>query len=177
MFYTIIMSKITPPKKIKTATGSLINYYLTTAFEDKQRVIHLLDQKANILIGIIGIAISLFFTLFVSDGWEVSLQVFFVLGPLIISGFFAFLTIFPRVPEEAKKGSLLYFKGTQIDTTDEIVQKVSDPDSDYMHRDFIENTKILSQIIERKIVFLHISYVFLAIGLAIKTVSEIMLVL
>ena len=153
--------------------NKLASDYLRTAFADKQRIIALADGKANILLGIIGIILSIFFGLLGSDKSNFNLNVMLILIPFVISGACAIFTVIPRTPKPSNMASLLYFKDTaKLDKKS--IDYVAKFEPEKIYEDYITNMKVLSTIIEKKLRYLRYSYFFLALGVILKLVFEFM---
>ena len=156
-----------------TDKSKLITDYLISAFRDKQTLVDLADRKANIIIGLIGIILSLFFNVVVQDLSYISIQLAIVILPFIISGFFAFLVFFPRLPRPKEKFSFINFASVAKSTPETISKWVEEITEDRVSQDIAENLQILSRTLILKFTYLKIAYVFLALAVTSKILYEL----
>lgn len=152
---------------------NLLQRYLASNFSELQRTIQIADTKANIVIVLIGVILSLFFNFFISKNLISSFEAMIVLGVLFIAGGFALATLYPRIAKKSGKFSMIYFREVMdIDvkkTMKEFEQK------DYQEKileDYLNNIKIISSIVDKKFKKLRLAYIFLGIGILIKVFFE-----
>lgn len=150
----------------------LVSDYLSRTLTDKMRLITLLDRKANIMIVLIGVVLSLFFNTFFLNKTVNMWQALIIITPFIISGYFSFLTLYPRTRRTEGEKSLANYRIAKDANVNEWV-KMFDKDSEkIIIEDYVANIKALSQIINSKIKVLKLSYTFLAIAILVKIAIE-----
>ncbi len=164
-----------PDKKLTLIENRTSSDYITRAYTENQNLIRLADTKANIILSLIGIILSAFFNFFVSKQTALGYGVYAVLFSFILSGIFSFLTLFPRTPVP-KRSSLIYFKSSKNMNVDDELKKLINPGSGdiiNIHRDFLENIKMLSKVLDKKFSYLRWAYIFLALGVILKLIIEL----
>lgn len=150
-----------------------VGQYLTNNYSQLQNIINSADNKANIVLGLIGIILSLFFNFFVTRESIIMWQVIVVLALFFISGFFAFLTLYPRTGKKTNNFSLTYYKeAINIDTKKTTALFMKTDVEEKIIEDLVNNIKALSNIIDSKFKKLKFSYIFLAIGILVKVIFE-----
>jgi hypothetical protein len=150
----------------------LVGDYVARSYAESQNLIRLADSKANIVIALLGVVFSLFFNFFVSKGVVSGFLIVVVIVPFVISGYFAFSAIFPRMGKSTKSNSLLFYSAANnIDSKKwmELFEKGYDRQ---IVEDYVQNTQALSMILERKFKHLRYAYVFLGVGLLVKLIVE-----
>ncbi len=150
----------------------LLSDYLTIAYSENQNLIRLADTKANIVLVLIGVILSLFFNFFRSFATFSMPLIIIVIVPFLVSGYFAFLTLYPRAMRASGRNSLLYFKDTLSIDANKLLTKMKRWNNDDVISDYLNNTKSLAVIIEQKFKYLRYSYTFLAIAVLVKLVIE-----
>ncbi len=158
---------------MKTDT-KLLSDYLSRSIAENQNLIRLIDTKANIIIALIGVILSLFFNIFISRGIINIMQIYLVLIPFIVSGLFAFLSLYPRIGKQSGD-SLLSFHGADKASTEQWTRRFEGDYNKGIIEDYINNIKAVSNIIRRKISYLRLSYIFLAIAVLIKVIFELII--
>ena len=88
----------------------LVGQYLTNNYSQLQNIISRADTKANIVLGLIGAILSLFFNFSITQNNFSMWQVMIVLTLFFISGFFAFSTLYPRTSKKTNNFSLTYYR-------------------------------------------------------------------
>jgi len=152
----------------------LVGQYLTNNYSQLQNIISRADAKANIVLGLIGVILSLFFNFFITQSLLPMWQVSVILILFFISGFFAFSTLYPRTSKKTGKFSLTYFKDTiGIDTKKTTLLFTKTNAEEEIIVDLINNIKELSKIIDDKFKSLKLSYIFLAIAVLVKVIFEL----
>ena len=150
----------------------LLSDYLSRTVSDKIRLISILDRKANIMLVLIGVVLSLFFNTFFLNRAVNAMQALIIITPFIVSGYFAFLTLYPRTRKTNEIKSLINYQTARNANLKEW-EKIFDRDAEkVIINDYISNIKALSQIIQSKIRVLKLSYGFLAIAILIKIIIE-----
>lgn len=148
--------------------------YLTNNYSQLQNIINRADTKANIVLGLIGVILSLFFNFFISQNLLPMWQIVIILTLFFVSGFFAFLTLYPRTGKETKTFSLAYYKEAMKIDQKKIVDLFIKTDAEEkITEDLINNIKELSKIIDTKFRKLKISYIFLGIAILVKVFFEL----
>lgn len=150
-----------------------VGQYLTNSYSHLQNIINSADNKANIVLGLIGVILSLFFNFFVTEESIPMWQVIVVLTLFFISGFFAFLTLYPRTGKKTNNFSLTYYKeAINIDTKKTTALFMKTDVEEKIIEDLVNNIKALSNIIDSKFKKLKFSYIFLALGILVKVIFE-----
>jgi len=149
--------------------------YFASGLRHQQDVIRLADTKANILLALIGVILSIFFSQVVSSLTLSPTQVTLVLLPFIISGIFGLGALFPRKGKNAKTNkSIFYFQAAKNIDIKRISSDISgDKAIEKIKSDYLENIKALSTIVEKKVSYLRSAYLFLALAVFIKLFFEI----
>lgn len=151
-----------------------IGTYLGNSYSQLQNLIGLADTKANIIIALIGVILSLFFNFFVSKSVLPMWQVTSIILLFFISGGFALSTLYPRIPKKTGKFSLTYFKDAienDIKITSELfINKNVD---NIIIEDLIRNIKTLSLIVDKKFTNLRYSYIFFGLAIIVKVIFEL----
>lgn len=147
--------------------------YLSDAFNHKQELINLADSKANILLGLIGVILALFFKFIVDYTSTITLamSIFLVLIPFVISGSFALWVIYPRTPKVKKNSPLGLGRGDPSI----FVEGLSEIPLKEIAKDYNEATQSLSAVVNKKFSYLRYAYLFFVIGVAAKIAIELML--
>ncbi|MEK6871777.1 MAG: hypothetical protein AABX16_02640 [Nanoarchaeota archaeon] len=101
----------------------LVSDYLSRSYSELQNMIRHADTKANIILVLIGVILSLFFNFFVSKNILPLWQIMIVLILFFISGFYALIALYPRTAQKNGKFSLLYYIDTQ-DSVEKIASGV-----------------------------------------------------
>jgi len=102
--------------------------------------------------------------------WQISI----ILTLFFISGSFALLTLYPRVSKKSGNFSLIYFKDAINVKTGDITKYFVDKNSEEMIiKDYINNIKIVSGIVDKKFNKLRLSYIFFALAIFSKIFFEI----
>lgn len=158
---------------MKTDT-KLLSDYLSRSIAENQNLVRLIDTKANIIIVLIGVILSLFFNTFISKGLINIMQIYLILIPFLVSGFFAFLSIYPRTGKQ-NKDSLLSFYGAGKTSTEQWVKRFEGDYGKAIMQDYVDNIKAVSNIIKRKISYIRLSYIFLALAIIIKVIFELII--
>ncbi len=151
----------------------LLSDYLCKCISEKQEVIRHMDTKADIALVFIGVVLSIFFTEFVKKGEFSIFHVYLILIPFLISGFFAFLAIYPRARSSSKDNSLLDFSSAAISDTKRWLNKVEKGANREIIEDYLKSNRDLSHIIKSKLKYVRFSYIFLSIGIFIKVIIEL----
>lgn len=150
-----------------------VGQYLSNNYSQLQNIISRADAKANIVLGLIGVILSLFFNFFVTKELIPMWQIIVVLTLFFISGFFAFLTLYPRTGKKTNNFSLTYYKDAiNIDTKKITTLFMKTDVEEIITEDLINNIKELSKIIDSKFNKLKFSYIFLALGMLVKVIFE-----
>lgn len=149
-----------------------MNEYLSLTLIENQNLIRLADRKANIILVLIGTIVSIFFRFLVTSEISSQYQIYLILIPFLTSGYFAFLTIFPRTSKNSSKPSLLYFKSSKNLNTNKIVKDLLEPSEKEIYTDYVENIKALATVIDKKYKYLKYAYIFLAIAILFKIIFE-----
>ncbi|NCO11558.1 hypothetical protein CO038_00385 [Candidatus Pacearchaeota archaeon CG_4_9_14_0_2_um_filter_39_13] len=149
-----------------------LSEYLGRSYSENQNLIRLADTKANIIIALIGVILSLFFS-FLNNFGELPMNLLIItLLPFIASGYFAFLTLYPRGAKASGKQSLLYYKDAMSMDVDKTASKMKNFDFEDITKDYLANIKALSRIVNAKFRNLRISYSLFAIAILVKLIVE-----
>ena len=152
--------------------SKLVSDYLSKSYSELQNMIRLADTKANIIVVLIGVVLSLFFNFFVSKNLIPLWQIAIVLLLFFISGFYALVTLYPRLPKKVENPSLLYYMGA-IESSPKIVSKFIDQNYEKeIVQDYIMNIQSVSKIIDVKFRKLRLSYIFFGLAIILKVVFE-----
>ncbi len=157
---------------MKTEIG-LLTRYLASNFSELQRTIQIADAKANIVIVLIGVIISLFFNFFISKNVIGGFEAMIILSVLFISGGFAISTLYPRIAKKSGKFSMIYFKDVADIDVKKTMKEFEQKDyQDKIVEDYLNNIKILSSIVDKKFIKLRLAYIFLGLGIITKVFFE-----
>jgi len=149
-----------------------LSEYLGRSYSENQNLIRLADTRANIIIALIGVILSLFFS-FLNNFGELPMNLLIItLLPFIASGYFAFLTLYPRGAKASGKQSLLYYKDAMSMDVDKTASKMKNFDFEDITKDYLANIKALSRIVNAKFRNLRISYSLFAIAILVKLIVE-----
>lgn len=152
----------------------LVGQYLTNNYSQLQNIISRADTKANIVLGLIGAILSLFFNFSITQNNFSMWQVMIVLTLFFISGFFAFSTLYPRTSKKTNNFSLTYYRDAiDIDAKKTTALFMKTDVEEKITQDLINNIKELSKIINNKFRNLRFSYIFLALAVLIKVIFEL----
>lgn len=149
--------------------------YLSDSFNHKQELINLADVKANILLGLIGVILALFFR-FIVDTTSTSilfLLILFVLIPFVISGLLALSVIYPRTSKIKQETPIGLGKADSKIYVDQILEL----SMQQIAKDYDEATTALTAVANRKFRYLRFAYLFFVIGVGAKIVIELMLII
>lgn len=149
-----------------------LSEYLGRSYTESQALIRLADTKANIIIALIGVILSLFFNFFTKIGTISMMMVIITLIPFIASGYFAFLTLYPRGAKSSGKNSLLYYKDAMSLDVTKTGKKLMNYNYQEITEDYLANIKALSKIANSKFRNLRISYSLFAIAILVKLAVE-----
>ena len=150
----------------------LMGDYLSRSYTENQNLIRFADTKANIVLALSGVILSLFFNFFVSKGTTSMYQIVAVLVPFVLAGFFAFLSLYPRVGKKTKARSLLYYRdATDLNTKDSLKFFEEDRQKE-IAEDYLNNIKALAGIVEKKFNYLRYAYIFFLLAILIKLIVE-----
>lgn len=152
--------------------SKILSDYLSRSIAQQQDLIKLADTKANIVLALIGVVASLFFNFFVTKGVLSTVQILLVLAFMLISGFFSFLTLYPRRSKNSDGDSLLYFKQAKNIDQRKLLNRLKENAEEKIILDYLDNIKSVSCIVEKKFNYLRYSYIFLAISLLTKLIIE-----
>ena len=153
----------------------LVGQYLSGNYAQIQNIIRQADTKANIIIALIGVILSLFFNFFVSKNLLPMWQVLTVLSLFFISGGLALSTLFPRTSKKTGKFSLTYYKDAiYVDKNKTINMFFNKNSEKEILEDYIDNIKILSKILDKKFLKLKLSYTFFGLAIIIKVIFELL---
>jgi len=153
----------------------LVTTYMAGSVTQYQRLIQLADAKANIVLVLIGVIVSMFFNFIISKETPFTPQIYFVLLPFVISGYFAFLTLFPRMAKKSGKDSLIYFKDCKDIDVKKMTQKLLQAPEKEIYEDYVTNIKALAKVINNKFNYLRLAYIFFAIAILCKVAFELTL--
>jgi hypothetical protein len=155
-------------------TEEVLQGYLSDALNHKQELINLADTKANILIGLIGVILALFFQFVVVDisTLTLSFSLLFVLVPFLIAGLLSLIVIFPRTSKEKQNTPL----GLGMIDEKVFIENASTLPMEIIAQDYKDVINILSRVADRKFFYLRLAYLFFVIGAGAKTLIEVMLV-
>jgi hypothetical protein len=153
--------------------AQLLQRHLSSSISELQRTIQMADTKANIVLVLIGVILSLFFNFFVSKNILPSWQIMTTIGLFFISGAFAISTLYPRVTKKSGKSSTVYYKD-MIDmdpqrTARNFTQKNME---ETIMEDYLASLQALSIIVDKKFMKLRLSYIFFSLGVILKVVFE-----
>ena len=149
-----------------------LSEYLGRSYSENQNLIRLADTKANIVIALIGVILSIFFS-FLNNFGELPMNLLIItLIPFIASGYFAFLTLYPRGAKASGKQSLLYYKDAMSMDVAKTRKKMMDFDYKDIAEDYLINIKALSRIVHSKFRNLRISYSLFVIAILVKLIVE-----
>ena len=152
---------------------SVLQRYLASNISELQRTIQIADTKANIVIVLIGVVLSLFFNFFISKNLIPIWQVMIVLVMFFISGIFAFTTLYPRAMKGSGKFSLIYYKDIINLDIKKIARDLSNKNFDQeIVEDYLNSLRAVSIIVDKKIMKLRLSYIFLFLAITIKIIFE-----
>ncbi len=157
--------------------SKLTSEYLVRAYTEYQSLIRFADTKANIVLVLIGVIVSMFFNFFFSKNTPLTFSVYLILLPLILSGFFSFLTLYPRVARKRGRDSLLYFKDAVSTDLKKSLTALMNLTPQEIYSDYLINIKSLAVIIDKKFFYLRLAYTFLAVGVLVKILYELSLFL
>jgi len=152
--------------------SKLVSDYLSRGYSELQGMIRLADTKANIIIALIGVVLSLFFNFFVSKNILPFWQVMLVLALFFVSGFYALATLYPRLPPKSKKSSALYYMGGMEFTLKSATKFMSEDCEKEIIEDYIINIQNVSKIIDIKFRKLRLSYLFFGLAIVVKIIFE-----
>jgi hypothetical protein len=148
----------------------LISDYLIATLQHQQGLIEFSDQKANILLGLIGIILSVFIKDLMGDILN-SWQLVILIIPFIVAGYSAFLALLPRSSTNkglSSKFSLFYYgSASQIEPskTSKTLMSVSNQD---VYDDYTNTIKALATLNQRKFRYIRLAYIAFAIGIMAK---------
>lgn len=147
--------------------------YLGNVYSESQNIIRMADTKANIILVLIGVILSIFFNILIKTQESITWTVYIILIPFIISGFFAFITLIPRKTKTNKSDSIIYFKEIQNANLQKIKKSIEN--QDYIINDYLSNIQQIGKIIDKKFTYLRYSYIFFALAVMIKLIVELIL--
>ena len=152
----------------------LVGNYLGGSYAELQNLIRAADTKANILIALIGVILSIFFNFVISKDLLPKWQVMIVIILFFISGAFAFFTLYPRVSKKTERPSLIYYKDAiNIKTNETLSSFIKNNAEEAILEDYINNIKSLSLILNKKFQNLRIAYILFGLAIIIKIINQI----
>lgn len=146
--------------------------YLARSYVEHQNLIRFADTKANIVLALSGVILSLFFNFFIARGNASMLQAMIVLVPFVLAGFFAFLALYPRIGKKTQAKSLLYYRDAEQLKPAEWLKLFEEDRAKYIAEDYLNSIKSLAKIVEKKFIYLRHSYIFFLIAILIKVAIE-----
>lgn len=150
--------------------------YARFAVEHNQEVINLIDLKSGLILGIVGIVISLIFTI---DKQRINPLAFcsiIVGGSLfIISGILAFLVIFPRYGNGSQ--TKMFFKSIVNEEREKFANSFENLTCQEILKDYTNDLYSLAQIITEKLRFFKWSLILLMLSLSILLISEFLILI
>ncbi|MGK0209434.1 MAG: hypothetical protein ACI83O_000711 [Patescibacteria group bacterium] len=160
------------PKEDRTNPKAL-GAYLGANYSAIQGLIKQADTKANIVIGLTGFILSMFFTTFKATDALPIWQITIVLGVLLLGGFFALSTLYPRMAKPSGNFSLTYYRDAMDVDVNKWSKKFLSSDCEALIvKDTITNIKEISKIAHKKYSRLRWSYILLAVGVTLKLSFE-----
>ena len=158
---------------MKTDIG-FVARYLASNYAELQNVIRMADTKANILLALIGVILSLFFSSFISKNPIPMWQVIIILTLFFISGALALSTLYPRFSKKSGKFSLIYYKdAVDVKSKDFIKDIIKNNNQEKLMEDYINNIKAISAIINKKFQRLRLAYILFGLAVVVKVTFEL----
>src|SRR3989338_3045901 len=152
---------------------NLLQRSLASSIAELQRTIQMADTKANIILVLIGVIISLFFNFFVSKDIIPVWQVMTVLILFSIAGAFSLSTLYPRISKKSGKFSIQYYKDIMDMNIQKTMKDFSQKSCDEsLIEDYLHSLKALSNIVNKKFSKLRIAYIFFALAVITKIIFE-----
>jgi len=154
--------------------SSLVARYLASNHAELQKIIQLADTKANIIIVLIGVILSLFFNFFTAQSSINMFQIITVLSLFFLAGGLALMTLYPRVSKKSGKFSLIYYKDALNAKPEKVINDfIKNNNEEKIIEDYVNNIKALSLIIDKKFKKLRLAYILFGLAIVIKITFEI----
>ncbi|MBS3903248.1 MAG: hypothetical protein KGZ30_02615 [Anaplasmataceae bacterium] len=148
----------------------LVSDYLIATVQHQQGLIEFSDQKANILLGLIGIILSVFIK-DLMGGIINSWQLVLLIAPFIVAGYSAFLALLPRSSTSSSfssKLSLFYYGSASRIESSKISKALMEASVQDVYGDYTNTIKALAILNERKFRYIRLAYLAFVVGVLAK---------
>jgi hypothetical protein len=148
-----------------------VDYMLRTQQQNNVLLMQIADQKANILIGLTAIMLTLVMSKFSTDTLTLPIMIFS--GFSVLAALFALLTLLPRItkvgPDESKQGNsrLLYFNYVSKLGKQDYLAQMSQilRDDDAIYDAITGDIYYQAMVLKKKYRYLRVSYLLFAFGI------------